>query len=204
MPSKVDIANRAIRMVGGTPITSFDQGTPNANIVSDMFDALVVELLRYPWNFATVREKLAQLSEVPEFEFDHAYALPSDWIYTVSVHGDNIGRATIFFREELTADQNALLTSEDQVYLRYVKLITDPNLMAPDFVTALTRALARDIAIPISQSNTLFELMAAGADRALAKARSTDGITSFPEMRPRGSWASVRGNSNYRDGGFDQ
>jgi hypothetical protein len=96
MPSKVDIANRALRLIGGERITSFTQGTPNANKVTDLYDELVDDLLRYPWNFATKRVKLAQSSTAPTFEFDHAYTLPSDWIYTVSVHGNDIGRATIF------------------------------------------------------------------------------------------------------------
>lgn len=196
MPSKVDIANRAIRKVGGTRITSFTDGSPNANSIEDIYDELVDDLLRYPWNFASKRVKLAQVATAPAFGFDHAYALPADWILTVSAHGDNIGDATIDYREEQQGGQNVLVTSCDEVYLRYVFRVTDPNLMSGDFRAALASALARDLAIPIAGSNALKADLEAEAEKNLAKARSTDALGSFPERRPRGSWANSRSRSN--------
>jgi hypothetical protein len=192
MPSKVDIANRALRKVGGNRIASFTDGTPNANIILDIYDELVDDLLRYPWNFATKRIKLAQSSTNPVFEFDHAYALPADWILTVSAHGDEIGDATILYREEQSAGQNVLVTSCDEVWLRYVSRVTDPNLMSGDFRAALTSALARELAIPVASSNTLRDALETEAGKAMGKARSTDALGSFPERRPRGSWATSR------------
>ena len=179
-------------MIGGERITSFTQGTPNANKVTDIYDELVDDLLRYPWNFATKRAKLAQSSTAPAFEFDYAYALPADWIYTVSVHGDDSGISTIFYREEQHEGQNSILTSVDQVYCRYVARVTDPNLMSGDFRAALTSSLARELAITVASSNVEYELMEKRAKQDLAKARSTDGLGSFPEMRPRGSWVNSR------------
>jgi hypothetical protein len=65
--------------------------------------------------------------------------------------------------------------------------------MSANFLRALELALARDLAVPIASSNTLEDQLARKAERALARARSVDALGSFPERRPRGTWASVRG-----------
>lgn len=192
MPSKVDIANDALRIIGATRITSFSDGTKNANVLVDIYDDTRQELLQFPWNFSTSRVKLAQLTAVPAFGFDHAYALPSDWVYTVSVHNNDRGIGTIFYREENLDDQNVLVSDADNVYLRYTFNLEDPNRMSAKFRKALIAALARDMAIAITNSNTLEEKMEVRAKKFLNKAKSSDGIQSFPELRPRGSWANNR------------
>ena len=40
MPSETDVANVALRLVGGTRITSFTQATPNANAINDIYSEI--------------------------------------------------------------------------------------------------------------------------------------------------------------------
>ena len=192
MPSETDVANVALRLVGGTRITSFTQATPNANAINDIYSEIRDNLLEFPWNFATQRVELARLTTTPSFKFDYGYALPSDWIYTISVHDNDGGFGTIDFREEQLAGQKVLSTDSTSVYLTYVKRETNPNLMPPSFRIALSSALARNLAITIANSNVLEDQLAARAEKDLAKAKSIDSLGSFPEPRPRGSWALSR------------
>ena len=192
MPSETDVANVALRLVGGTRITSFTQATPNANAINDIYSEIRDTLLEYPWNFATQRVELAKLTATPSFRFDYAYALPSDWIYTISVHDNDGGFGTIDYREEQLSGQKVFTTNSDSVYLTYVKRETNPNLMPPSFRIALASALARNLAITIANSNVLEDQLAARAEKDLAKAKSIDSLGSFPEPRPRGSWALSR------------
>ena|SRR3990167_1037347 len=194
MPGETDVINAAARLVGATPITSLTDGTTTANVADDIYTELRDHLLRsHPWNFAIKRQKLAQSATDPTFEFDHAYPLPSDWLRTVSVHDNDAGHGTILYRMEQIGGQRAIVTSSDQVYLRYVSRVEDPNLMTPDFRRVLEVSLARDLAIPLASSNTLQEQLARQADRVMNQARSTDALGSSPELRPRGSWATSRG-----------
>lgn len=194
MPGETDVVNAAARRVGAEPITSLTDGTKTANVANNLYTEIRDALLRsHPWNFATKRQKLAQSATAPTFEFDHAYALPSDWLRTVSVHDNDAGHGTILYRMEQIASQRAIVTSSDQVYLRYVSRVEDPNLMTPDFRDALEKTLAAAFAVPLASSNTLLEQLTVQANRAVAQARSTDAMGSFPELRPRGSWASSRG-----------
>ena len=192
MPSETDIANVALRLVGGTRITSLTQATPNANAVNDIYSQIRDDMLEYPWNFATQRVELAQLSTTPAFGFDFAYALPADWAYTISVHDNAAGHGTIDYREEHLASQKVLSTNHSTVYLTYVKKETDPNLMPASFRLALASALARNLAITIANSNVLEDQLSERAKKDLARAKSIDAVSSFPEPRPRGNWANSR------------
>ena len=194
MPGETDLVNVSLQLIGATPITSLGQGTPSANAADDIYTEVRDDLLRSnPWNFATKRVKLAQSATTPIFEFDFAYPLPADWIRTVSVHDNDAGYGTLYYRMEIVNNQRSILTSRSELWLRYVFRVTDPNLMASDFRRALEVALARDLAISLGASNRMQNDLSVQATRTLARARSSDAMGAFPELRPRGSWAQSRG-----------
>lgn len=194
MSSETIMINHALHKIGGDRITSRTDGSKNANIANDIYDELRDSLLRsHPWNFATKRQQLAQSATAPSFEFDYAYPLPADWMRTISVHDNDAGYGTLLYREELVASQRCIVASSDSIYLRYVYQVTDANLMAADFRTALVSALARDMSVPVAASNTLHDTYANQHLLDISKAKNTDAQGGFPEMRPRGSWASSRG-----------
>jgi hypothetical protein len=201
MASETSIANVALRLVGGTRITSLTQGTPNANAVQDLYIHVRDELLEYPWNFATKRVQLAKSTTAPTFGYDNAFALPSDWLYTISAHDNDEGVGTIDFRHEQVASQNVISSDVDKVYLIYTYKEIDPNLMTPGFRKALASALARDLAITVANSNILEDQLSKRATKDLARAKSQDAMGSFPEPRPRGSWANSRNRSGFGYGG---
>jgi hypothetical protein len=199
MPGPSDVVNAALVEIGGSRITSLTDGSTNANAANDIYTEIRDGLLRsHNWNFATKRAKLAQSSTVPAFEFDYAYPLPSDWIRTTSVHNNDAGHGTVFYRMEIVGTQRAILADSDQLYIRYVYQVTDPNQMAADFRRAFELALARSLSLKIPTSNTVKAELVKEANRALNVARSTDSMGQSPEIRPRGSWSTVR--SGRRDG----
>lgn len=201
MPGETDLINVGLRLIGASPIVSLTDGSPSANAADDIYTEVRDNLLRsHPWNFATKRVQLARSTTVPAFEFDYAYALPSDWLRTISVHSNNAGHGTVLYRAEQVAGQLVIVASSDQIWLRYVAVVTDPNLMTSDFRMALSAALARDLAIPLTSSNVLEDQLSKKADKFLNKAKSNDALGSSPELRPRGSWASSRGGR--RSDGF--
>lgn len=191
--SDTDIVNRALRLLKAQRITSLTDGTKNANVALDVFTEIREDLLRsHAWNFATKRAILARSSTTPTFEFDFGYALPSDWLRTVSVHDNDAGTGTIDYREEELADQGVILASVETLYLRYIYNLIDPNRMSADFRTAFSYALA--VAMPgignISASRE--DALEGRARRRLIKAKSSDGLGSPPERRPVGSWRATR------------
>lgn len=188
--SEVDIANSCFRKVGAkVKIGSFDEGTPAANFADDRYAELRDTLLRgHNWNFAVKRAKLAQLTTDPAFEFEHAYALPDDWMRTIKAFDNDAGVGSMEYREE----DGKILASREEVWLLYVYEVTDPNKMTPDFREALAYAMAVEAAIDIVGSRSLSETMERRAEAALLKAKSTDGMADGPKRLPRGSWVTDR------------
>lgn len=200
MPGETDVVNVGLRLVGASPITSLGDGTPSANVADDIYTELRNDLLRsHPWNFATKRIKLAQSTTTPVFEFDYAYPVPNDWIRTVSVHDNDAGYGTLLYREEYVGTQRCIIASTNQMWIRYIFEVTDPNLMSADFRRALELSLGRDFAIPLASSNSLQLQLEKQAGQKLSQARSSDAMGSFPELRPRGSWANQRGGRRRDD-----
>lgn len=194
MSSDTAIANQALRLLKANRITSLTDGSNNANAANDVFAEVREELLRsHNWNFATKRQQLAQLSAVPVFEFDHAYGLPSDWVRTVSVHDNDAGAGTVLYREEEFNDQGVILSSADELWIRYIYRVTDANRMPADFRTAFAYALALAIPGVPNLSAAREERLEQRATQRLRRAKHSDALGSAPERRPAGSWVTSRG-----------
>lgn len=189
MASVTGICNVALRNLGANRITDLTDGSKNANVLSDIYDETRDHLLRsHPWNFATKRANLSRSATAPAFGFAYLYALPADWLRTVTVHDNSDGIGTMVHREEGLF----IATDAEAVYISYVARITDPNAMTADFREALSLELARVAAVPITDSGTLQDRMAVAAEKALLRARSTDALTGTPGTRPHGSWITKR------------
>lgn len=196
MPDKTEIINVALRRIGAESITDIADGSPNANKVADVYDAVLRPLLRdHPWNFATKRQKLARMSETPAFGYSYAYALPADWIRNNTVHDNSSGRGTIAHSTEQIGGKGAILADAEDVYLRYISLETNPNLMVADFRAVFEIALAEVLSFPIATSSSIQNIMEAKYFRQLASAKAIDAMDSTPLPRPAGSWAASRRGS---------
>lgn len=183
------ICNSALAKIGAARITGVTEGSRNANLCGELYAKCRDDLLRaHAWNFAAARAKLARVAEPPVFGPAHAYALPADWIRCVAVHGDAAGRTAPRYRVE----GDRLLSDAEDIYLRYVRQVEDANLMPADFRETLACLLARELAVPIAQSNSLEEKLEARFRTRFRRARTTDGLEDLPEPLPLGAWAAVR------------
>ena len=193
MASDVDIVNFALRILGANRITSLTDGSKNANVANDIYSIVRDECLRKAtWGFATARSELARLSDEPAFGFDYQYALPSDWIRTVSVHDNDAALGTVVYQEETYSGQRVLLCSSENVYMRYIQRVTDPTVFTADFITVLSVELAKRMAVSIPNSNTIKADLEDEVRRILLAAKSADSSGSTPEIRPQGSWITAR------------
>ena len=194
MTSETDIAKEALYLLKAGRIDSLSEDTNNAIKINDVFESVRDRLLRgHNWNFAQKWVKLAQSSTTPVFEFDNAYVLPADWIRTVSVHDNDAGAGGLLYREGEVAGQGVILHSADELWMRYIYRVTDPNRMAADFITAFAYALALAVpGIPNASTTSLVELRKE-ARIMLREAKHSDAVGSAPERRPVGSWVTSRG-----------
>lgn len=186
MSSDADICNVALENVDRKRITSLTQGTPSANACNAIFEQTRDDLMRnHDWNFARARAKLAQQTAAPEYEFDYAYSLPSDWLATRAVHDNESGIGAVQYKiEGLT-----ILSNATDIYLTYTKKVTDGALMSPDFRTWLAYRLAMQLA----KNSSIRDDMTVQAEKYQRRAKSTDAVEDDGAGLEAGAWCTARG-----------
>lgn len=190
MASTVGICNSALIKLGASTIMSLTDGSKNADLCNEQFDKILEDLLRqHPWNFATARQKLAPLTTTPGFGFASAYQLPADWLRVIAVYDNDSGAGAVRYRIE----GRTILSDAAQIYLNYIRTVTDPNEMPATFREALAWRLALDLAQAVTQSTTAQEAMRQGFRSALATAKAVDAVEDFPDPPAASDWIAVRG-----------
>jgi len=184
-----DIVNGALVKVGLTTISNLTDGTVNANFMNTRYEQVRdMCLSRHPWNFATKRAQLAQLTSTPAIKYDYEYQLPSDFLRAVSVHDNDEGLGIVDHKIE----DGKVMSSSDQCWLVYIYRVTDPNKMSPLFREYVSAVLAMEAATGLVNSNSLLELMTREAQIAQTRARGVDSQGDAPAKFPVGSWVTAR------------
>lgn len=191
MASEVGIANAALQLIKSSKqITSITQGTKEANAVEVIYEELRDACLEmHVWNFATKRVKLAQLTDTPTFGWDYSYQLPADNLRIISVHPSTSVHSSVPYRIE----GQTLSADAENIYLKYIARITDPNQMTATFRLALSKLLASRLAVTLAQSTSLSKEMYeqfVGEDMPTAK--GADSVQEYVQMLPESHWVGVR------------
>ena len=178
-------------------ITALNQGTKEANACELVYEELRDTLLSmHNWNFAEGRVKLAQLSDAPTFGYKYAYALPADFLRATRVFSNSQGRGTVRYKIE----GEGILSDASELYMKYVRRISDPNKMIPLFRVALSKMIAARLAVALSQSTSLRAALTKEFDDTdLPRAQSADSVQDFPDELPESTWVSVRYGNHYHD-----
>ena len=97
MPSKansdIDIAARALVLIGAEPITSFTSTSTEALVASNIYEDVVqTALCASRWRFATNQAVLNLLTAAPTGRFATAHQLPNDllMLHAITVNSANI------------------------------------------------------------------------------------------------------------------
>jgi hypothetical protein len=174
--SKIDIGTMALLKVGANPIQSFDEGTREAQAVSNMYDEVKRSLLYYTfWNFATEKVELARLAGTPvDVRYKYKYQLPGDVIRVKGIF-DQDGIENRDYRVE----NNILYTNLTQTFLEYIRNMSETNF-PPFFTECLVAKLAYEINDAITSVASRSERLAREFENKLTKAKVTDGQENPP------------------------
>lgn len=90
MSADVDIANSAMMLIGGKPLTAITDDTTEAKACYRMLPISRKFVLRkHPWNFAEERAVLASITSTPAFGYTNEFQLPGNCLRVLSVtNGD--------------------------------------------------------------------------------------------------------------------
>ena len=168
--SALDIASRALVLIGAEPITSFESNSTEALVASNMYEDVVRSSLCVArWRFATEQSTLNQITETPTGRFAIAHQLPSNllMLHTVTVN-DNILGYTVYGDKVFSDASTSDVLIADYTY-------RSPETDFPSYFSlAVQYSLAGVFATAIARDDNLALLMDGKADRLMAKARNLD------------------------------
>lgn len=176
--SETVIANMAIDILDDMSIDNIDTDTSTiGRFMRRNFAHVRNQMLQaYPWVFARARASLPRDGADPDFGWDYRYALPTDYLATVSLTADGELNAWPIKHERegdyILTDQTAPL------YLRYTKVITNPMKFPPLFAWALAARLALFAAQRITGKSSYVQKAAEIYKDALEEARLADSLSS--------------------------
>jgi len=199
MATKTSLVNVALGYAMCDRVNAVDTDTSTeAKAARDVYDTKRQSLLRgYLWSFAKKRDVLSTVATVPDFGVDFAYALPADWLRTISVHPSDSDFSLCRYKHETilvsgTPTKVIVTNISTAIYLRYVWDVETVALFDPMFQEAFAWDLATFFALKIKQSSQHADFCAGQMRRAISIAKSTNSIEDWPDPFPAGSWVTER------------
>lgn len=192
MPSKTEIANRALTKIGSARIMSLLDDSKPASVLNSMFDMVLdAELRRYHWRFAIKRDSIPALATEPAWGYSYAYQLPADFLALVQVNDfyvRGLKQKAPWSVEggQILADFSAPLK------IRYVSRVTNIELLDPLFIEVLACKLAYESAEMLTQSGQKVQRAERDYSFAVSEAVRQDAIQLPPDELPWGSWLDSR------------
>lgn len=150
MGTTTNIINKALTLVGSTPVTSIDDNTDRASVLRNVYEIALRSILsETKWNFATKRVNLSSVTNTLDFNDvgePYVYQKPTDMINIYSTNPVNAR-----WREE----GDYIISDSQDLGLRYVYYLTDPTKYPSYFIDAFIDKLASEIAYSIVNSSSL-------------------------------------------------
>ena len=174
----IEVAQRAMVLVGLEPLTSFTDQTDEALVANTVYEDVVEDCLaQNNWNFATGQKQLARLSDVPESIWDAAYSLPTSppvlQILTVTIE-DTPQKYDVYERYVYLNAQES-----DVVILNYVHRV-GTQYWPPTFTMWVIYRLASHLSLAVTRKADIaqnYEVLAEQQFRR-AKARDSQQVTT--------------------------
>ena len=188
--SEVSICNQAIGWVGGNRITSFTDGSIEANLCIDNYEGIKKAVLEASdWTFATNRLIPSPEVSPPEFGYSYSFLMPANCIRVLSVsdNPDWNKEGNIEWQYE----DRKILCDYQIIYVKYIKNVDDTSKFSPLFVQALAARISADFAIPLAQSRTLQADQWRLYERKINEANNKDGLQGkHKNKKIKSSWLS--------------
>lgn len=189
MASKVEIANRALQLLGAKRITSITEDSRNARSIDAAFEVIKqAELRKHPWNCAIKRTQLAADSTAPTFGKSNYFQLPSDCLRILAPDPEynfNDLDWQIEGRKIATNDTAPL-------NLRYIYDVDDVNEMDVLLRETISAKLAEALCEEITQSNQKKADAQSAYKEAVAEAKRANAIERVAAQPPEDVWVTAR------------
>jgi len=189
MSSKVEIANRALQILGAKRIVSLTEDSRNARAIAAAYEPVKrAEIRKHPWSFAIKRVQLAADATAPIFTRSNSFPLPSDYLRILPPDPE----VNMNDLDWIIEGRNIITNDSAPLDVRYLWDVQDPNLFDSTFRELLAAKLAEQLCEELTQSNTKVATAQAFYKDALAEAKRTNAIEKVAEKPPEDEWVTIR------------
>lgn len=189
MASQVEVCNAALVKCGASRITSLDDGTKQANLLSAIWELKRdAELQANWWTFAITRAEVAALADEPLGDWTYQYPVPSGFLSMVQI-GTDLSAYEADDGPLFEIEGGRILTDMGApLFMRYVQRVTNTGAFTPLFAEALACRLAVEACEPLTQSLSKKETLIAQYRQAIREARRVNAIELPPRRHATTSW----------------
>lgn len=168
--SDIDIASRALVLIGAEPITSFTAQSTEATVANAIYEDMVrTTLCSSRWRFATNQAELNLLTATPTGRYDRAHQLPSDLLM---LHAVTVNDAVIEYNvygDKVFSDS----ASSDSLIADYTFRALEQDFPSY-FTVALQFSLAAAFALGIARDEQLSSVLEGKGAQLLQQAKTLD------------------------------
>tara|TARA_R100001126_G_C4846444_1_gene159670 strand:+ start:429 stop:1013 length:585 start_codon:yes stop_codon:yes gene_type:complete len=168
--SDIDIASRALVLIGAEPITSFTAQSTEATVANAIYEDMVrTTLCSSRWRFATNQAELNLLTATPTGRYDRAHQLPADLLM---LHAVTVNDAVIEYNvygDKVFSDS----ASSDSLIADYTFRALEQDFPSY-FTVALQFSLAAAFALGIARDEQLSSVLEGKGAQLLQQAKTLD------------------------------
>jgi hypothetical protein len=155
--TNIDICAQALSLLRANVISSFDDGSNEADICETHYNDFAEDILtRYPWSFATKKAQLNRDATAPVNEYRYAYIIPGECLRLWAVFAsDEVGAKPVRDFDIQTIDGGRrVLCDYEQLWADYTVYTDEANWPAY-FKQFAVHAFAALIAMPVTDKPDL-------------------------------------------------
>lgn len=172
----VGICSKALSKLGVEGITSFEDGTAEAEIAVSLYELVKDSLISsYTWSFATMQKRLPRLVDEPVADYTYSYLLPNDYLRIISAGAGLKGKGL-----EYKVSSNKLHTNSSEVIITYICNVSEEDF-PPFFCDALTTKLAAEFCLSLTDDSNKSNYLLKKAEDEIKAARLIDAQQSTPK-----------------------
>tara|TARA_R100000687_G_C6394111_1_gene138708 strand:+ start:68 stop:676 length:609 start_codon:yes stop_codon:yes gene_type:complete len=171
--TKIDIASRALIMIGSNPISSFTDDTTEALVTNNIYEEIIESTLcRARWRFATEQQQLSLLANAPTGRYENAYQIPTSpqCLQIISITENDINIQYARYGDKIFVDGHG---SQSKLIMDYI-FRQDESEFPPYFRLAVEYKLASVFAGAIARDSAMVREFDNLAERQILIARNTD------------------------------
>ena len=189
--TSIDICARALVMIGASPISSFDDGSTEALVASNIYNDITEAFLtRHRWRFATTQQALSLLTNTPAGRYTYAYQIPTDpatlQIISITVNDSVIPYAR--YKNYIYVDNYG---ANSELIMDYIYKVEE-QYFPPHFRLALEYELASVFAGSVARDSAMIKQFKELAERQLLVAKNIDSTETTTKVLSLNRFTSLR------------